>query len=71
MTYYRVKSQYDNKTRYKWNNHRQGVANSILIANELYTPAEFEKIANCPSWFEVVTIKKTNIYYFFGARFEK
>ena len=48
MLYYKVKPQYDNKVRYTWNNHRQGVPNGILIGNELYTPGEFKKIANCP-----------------------
>ena len=71
MLYYRVKQQYDNKVRYTWNNHGQGVSNGILIANELYTPGEFRKIANCPAWFEQINISKKNIYFFFGARFEK
>lgn len=71
MLYYKVKSQYDNKVRYTWNNHGQGVSNGILIANELYTPGEFRKIANYPAWFEKVNISKRNIYFFFGARFEK
>ena len=72
MLYYRVKPQYDNKKRYRWNNHGQGVADgSILVANELYTPGEFRKIANCPAWFEKVNISKRNIFFFFGARFEK
>ena len=72
MTYYRVKPQYDQKTRYKWNNHHQGVSDhTILIANELYTPAEFRKLANCPAWFEEVNIAPKNTYWFFGARFEK
>ena len=69
MKYYRVKPQYDNKVRYKWNNHGQGVPDSILIANELYTPKEFERLANCPAWFEVVEISKSKIYFCFGARF--
>ena len=69
MKYYKVKPQYDNKTRYTWNNRQQGISNGILIANELYTPAEFRKIANCPSWFECVEIPKSKIYFFFGARF--
>jgi hypothetical protein len=72
MEYYKVLSQYDNKKRYRWNNHGQGVADgSILVANELYTPCEFAKLANCPAWFEKVNIPKRNIYFFFGARFEK
>ena len=69
MQYYKVKPQYDNKTRYRWDNHKQAVSDSILIANELYTPKEFEKLANCPAWFEVVEISKRCVYWFFGARF--
>lgn len=69
MQYYKVKPQYDNKTRYKWNNHRQGVPDGILIANELYTPKEFEKLANCSAWFDTVEISKKCTYFFFGARF--
>jgi len=69
MTYYKVKPQYDNKTRYTWNNKGQGVSNGILIANELYTPAEFRKLANCPAWFDVVEVSRKNVYFFFGARF--
>ena len=30
MLYYRVKPQYDNKKRYRWNNHGQGVADGFL-----------------------------------------
>ena len=56
MLYYKGKPQYDNKVRYTWNNHGQGVPNGILIGNELYTPGEFKKIANCPEWFEKVEI---------------
>lgn len=70
MKYYRVKPQYDNKTRYTWNNHKQGVSNGIIIGNELYTPCEFARLAMCPAWFEVVEISKRKIYFFFGARFE-
>lgn len=70
MKYYRVKSQYDNKTRYTWNNHHQGIPNGIIVGNELYTPYEFKKLAMCPEWFEVVEISKRAIYTFFGARFE-
>ena len=69
MKYYRVKPEYDNKTRYKWNNKRQGVPHSILIANELYTPKEFEKLANCPAWFDTVEISRKRTYFSFGARF--
>ena len=71
MIYYKVKPEYDNKIRYIWNNKHQGVSNSILIAHELYTEKEFQKIANCPAWFEKVEISKRDIYWSFGARFEK
>jgi len=70
MKYYRVKAKYDNETRYTWNNHHQGVPNGIIVGNELYTPREFEKLAMCPEWFEVVEISKRAIYTCFGARFE-
>lgn len=70
MKYYRVKAKYDNNTRYTWNNHHQGVPNGIIVGNELYTPREFEKLAMCPEWFEVVEISKRDIYTCFGARFE-
>ena len=69
MTYYKVKPEYDNEVRYTWNNHGQRVRNGILIANELYTPTEFLKIANCPAWFNVVQVSKRKVYWFFGARF--
>lgn len=70
MEYYKTKPEYDNKTRYKWNNHRQCVPDSILVANELYTPKEFEKLAMSPAWFDKVNISKKRTYFFFGARFE-
>ena len=70
MLYYRVKKEYDNRTKYTWNNKRQGVSNGILIANELYTPSEFRKIANYSGYFEPVEVKKNDIYFFFGARFQ-
>lgn len=71
MLYYRVKPEYDNKTKYTWNNHHQGVPNGIIIGNELYTPKEYAKLAMCPYWFDKVNISQRNIYVFFGARFEK
>lgn len=70
MKYYRVKKEYDNKTKYTWNNHGQGVSNGILIGNELYTPREYKKIANYHGWFEEIEIPKSQIYFSFGARFQ-
>jgi hypothetical protein len=70
MLYYRVKPEYDNKPRYKKNSRGKLVMDSILVANELYTLKEFEKLERvCLDWFEKVNIKKTDTYFFFGARF--
>lgn len=69
MRYYKVKPEYDNKACYTWNNKKQGVQDGILIANELYTPGEFRRIANCPAWFDIVEVSKRKIYFFFGVRF--
>lgn len=72
MLYYKVKKQYDQEKRYKWNNHGQGVWDqTILVANELYTPEEYKRLANCPAWFDAVEIPKSKIYFLFGVRFEK
>lgn len=71
MKYYRVKPEYDNKIRYTWNNHKQGVPNGILIANELYTPCEYKRLATCPAWFDVVNLSKNKTFFSFGARFER
>ena len=68
MKYYRVKKEYDNKTRYIWK-YNQGRPDGIIISGELYTPAEFARLAMCPAWFEVVEIPKNKIYWFLGARF--
>lgn len=69
MIYYRVKPRYDNQTRYRWNNHHQGVPDGIVIGNELYTPREFARLAMCPEWFETVEVSPRKTYFFFGARF--
>lgn len=70
MKYYRVKAQYDNRIRYTRNNQQQAVSNGILIANELYTPREYEKLYIRPEWVELVEIPKSKIYWCFGARFD-
>ena len=70
MRYYRVKPEYDNKVRYRWNSHHQGVSDSILIGRELYTPREYAKLANCPAWFKEIEIPKNRVFFSFGARFE-
>ena len=70
MKYYKVKPEYDNKTRYKLN-CGQLVSDGILIANELYTEKEYQRLANYNGWFEEIDINKNNTYFFFGARFQK
>lgn len=60
MLYYRVKPEFDNKRR------RDG---SILIANELYTSKEKERLQIPAVAVEAVEVSKRAIYFFFGARF--
>lgn len=64
MKYFRVKPEYDNKTRTSNKGRNEG----IYVANELYTEAELKKYRVC-NIFEAVDIPKTNTYWFFGARF--
>ena len=74
MKYYRVTPENDNAPRFRWGTGRKAgyvIRDGILVGNELYTPAERAKIANHKYFFEEVEIKKSNIYFFFGARFEK
>lgn len=71
MLYYRVKPEYDNLRKF---NRKKRTWEGIWIGNELYTPKELEKIAkrSIPvetKYFEPVEVKKTEIYFFFGARF--
>ena len=77
MQYYRVKPQYDNKQLCVIKRGKYVNCGDILIARELYTVKEWEKVvkshvfgcrpADC---VEVVEIPKNKIYWFFGARFE-
>ena len=60
MLYYRVKKEYDQ--------HKRSDGN-ILVQNELYTPKEKEKYNIPDKCLETVEVKKTDIYWFFGARF--
>lgn len=75
MIYYKVKAEHDNKT--KWKYYGKGgfpyyiKEDGILIANELYTPKERERIANSNRYFEEVEVSKKKVYFFFGARFEQ
>lgn len=76
MTYYRVNSAFDNVQIIK-NRKISG----FLVANELYTEKELEKLLNgarlrghgikaTSQAFEKVEINKNKTYWFFGARFE-
>ena len=70
MLYYRVKPEYDNKDVYKLNNKGYWEYNGFLVGNELLTQKELEKLGKVNlDWFEKVNIKKTDTYFFFGARF--
>ena len=76
MTYYKVKPEFDNVQIIK-NRKIFG----FLVANELYTTKELEKLLNgarlcrcgikaAIQAFEKVEINKNKTYWFFGARFE-
>lgn len=70
MKYYRVKPEFDNKSRFKF--HRGGglEIDGIYIANELYTPTEIKKYLGYAQYCEIVEIPKNKVYFSFGARFE-
>lgn len=72
MIYYRVKPEYDNVRRY---NGKKVTYDGIWIANELYTEKELnalhrKNIVILSKYFDRVEIKKSRVYWFFGARFE-
>lgn len=77
MKYYRVKPQYDNKRLCVIKRGKYVNCGDILIARELYTVKEWEKVvkshvfrcspADC---VEAVEVSKNKTYCFFGARFE-
>ena len=70
MTYYKVKPQSDNRNRYVIDKKTGRLKYAgIWIANELYTPAEIKRFTNYEKHVEPVTIKKTCVYWCFGARF--
>lgn len=62
MQYYRVLPQYDGKVT---------TAGYNLVANELLTAVEMNKIGVRPECVVPVEIPKSKIYRFFGARFEQ
>ena len=66
MTYYKVKSQYDQKPQFD----KRGKYAGLYIANELYTDKEVEKRNLNRAFLELVEVSKKKVYWFFGARFE-
>lgn len=68
MKYYRVPAHMDGKPLYSLVKPR--TPNGwYLIAGELLTPAECKRMNAPVEKLEPVTIKKTEIYSLFGARF--
>ena len=66
MTYYRVRPQYD-----QFPQNPSVRDNKILVANELFTEAEFNKLTFVYAGaFERVEIPKSKTYWFFGVRRE-
>lgn len=68
MKYYRVKPEYDQTPIFNGRDRQIG----ILIANELYTPREYEKL-NVPrkeQKLEGIFVSQKDTYWFFGARFQ-
>lgn len=70
MIYYKVPKEMDNKCRFKF--HRGGglKIDGAFIKNELYTSRELSRYCVNLNHFEKVEIKKSNIYFSFGCRFE-
>ena len=62
MKYYKVLPQYDQKRTRKNNGY-------FHIANELITEKELEKYGYIKECCKIVNIPKSQIYWFFGARF--
>ena len=72
MKYYRGKPEYDGKQLYK-REHKSGakIPNGYsLIAHELLTEKEAEKLNVPQTCVDPVNVKKSQVYICFGARFE-
>ncbi len=69
MLYYQVKQEHDNKTRFKFHKGGGLEIDGIYIKNELYTPREIKKYLGGVTYCNTIEIKKSKIYFFFGARF--
>ncbi len=65
MRYYRVRKEYDNFPQ-----NPKIKDGNILIANELYTEKEFNRLPYVYAGaFEMIDIPKNQTYWMFGARF--
>lgn len=65
MTYFKVKTEADNKMRITTTGKNDG----IWIADELLTAREAKKYIGYENKTEKVEVKKTDTYWAFGARF--
>lgn len=76
MTYYKIKPEYDNRQVYIKHNHYYEYSGIILVANELYTVKEWERlnkryyIRDSKYVYDIIECNKNKTYWFFGARFE-
>lgn len=71
MNYYHVPAKLQDKPCYKPNKAHRIPNGYYLIANELLTAAECKAINAPIDLLEPVTIKKTDTYKMFGARFKR
>lgn len=65
MKYYKVKPQYDGKSK-----GSRGYEDGVYIANELYTEREVQRQNLNRTFLEEKEIYPKNVYWFFGARYE-
>lgn len=70
MKYYKVPASMDQKKCYKPNTTHRIPNGYFLIANELLTLSECKRINAPINKLFPIEIKKTQTYFFFGARFE-
>jgi len=67
MLYYKVPESLDGKKII--NPNKKNWDRFELVANELYTKTECKQRGIPLGWLDLVNIKKTETYFFFGARF--
>lgn len=76
MKYYQVKPEFDGKQLYKkqgqrgYNNVYKIPNGYNLIANELLTEKEVEKLNVPQVCVNPVNVKKSEVHFYFGARFQ-